>query len=206
MPRLALNRIALTSLLMFVLVACYPMAPMPPAATATLEPSPQLAATQLAELMRRGEPDDPIVCAIDDAADFKAVPGARSDAKWAVISEYAFAPEWSVGQHTYTLWFEPCPYSREMPDHVTRSFRVTESTPLHTSPVYFGPLGVTVTQDPYGSTLESIHPLQTAVARISDIQLAQAEAQTVARECAIWISWDDSNVRHALLPHKPCQY
>ena len=205
MSCLALNRIALTALLMFALVACDPTTDAPPTATATLAPSPKLAATQLAELMRRGEPDDPIVCAADDALDFKAVPGARPGANWAVIFEYDIVPEWSVGQHEYTFWFESCPYSGELPDHLTRSFGVTQSAPLRTLPVYLGPLGVTATQGSAGPILESIHPFQTAVARISDIQLTQGEAQIVARECVIWISWLDG-VRHALLPHKPCRY
>ena len=192
------NRIALIAILMLAMVACDPTTEVSPAATSTLAPSPKLAATQLAELMTRGEPDDPIVCAADDAAEFEAVPGARPGAKWAVIFEYEFVSDRSIGQHTYTLWFEPCRYAGELPDHVTSSIMITSSESQRAAPVYFGPLGVTSTKSPYSSTLEAIHPAQAATARISDIQLTQDEAQTVARECVVWMSWDDDSVRHEL--------
>ncbi len=205
MFRFWFSRMALIVIWMSVMIACDR-----PLVTAVITPtspapSPELAATQLAELATRGEPDDLVMCAADDAAEFEAVPGARPDANWAVIFEYHVAPEWSVGQHEYTLWFQTCPYSGELPDHLTSSFTVTRSAPLRTAPVYFGPLGVTTTKGPYGSTLESIYPLQAAIARVSDIQLTQDEAQTEARACVMWISWDDGP-RHQLLPHKPCQY
>jgi hypothetical protein len=168
-------------------------------------PSLELAATQLANLATRGEPDDPAICAADDTTEFETAPGARPGANWAVIFEYDIAPDWSVGQHEYTLWFEPCPYAGELPDHLSVSFSTTPDTPLRTTPVYFGPLDVTASKNPNSLRLEAIHPAQAAIARLSNIQLTQAEAEVTARECSFWISLDNGP-RYRLLPHKPCRY
>ncbi len=195
----------LMAILMAALTACNRTGP-PPTSTATPEPSPKLALTQVMDMFTHGQPDDPIICADADAAEFRAVPGAQPGAEWAVITNYDFTPDWPVGQHAYTFWFEPCAYSGELPDHLTISFAVTSKASVRDTPVYFGPQGVSASISPDGPFLESIHPTQAVTARLSDIQLTEADAQATARECHTWISIDGGDTRYLLMPHKPCNY
>jgi tetratricopeptide (TPR) repeat protein len=144
-------------------------------------------------------------CAPADVDEFTAVAGGNAGANWAVISEFVFpANSWAAGKHTYTFWFGPCPYSGELPDHLTRSFVVTNEASLYDA-IYLGPLGPGTSGSAYGPLIEAIHPSQPTIARLNDIQLTQAEAEAVARECVNWITWDDGD-RHPLVPRAPCQY
>jgi hypothetical protein len=145
-------------------------------------------------------------CAPADIDEFTAVPGGNAGANWAVISEFVFpANSWSAGQHTYTFWFEPCHYVGTLPDHLTRSFVVTSEARLYDGPIYFGPLGPSTSDSAYGPLIEALHPSQPTIARLNDIQLTQAEAEAVARDCVIWITCDDGE-RRQLTPRAPCQY
>lgn len=206
MFRLRLYLSIVAAALSVVLTACDPAASPSRVSTATPEPSPELTLTKVMDIFTRGQPDDPLICADADAAEFRAVAGGQPGAEWAVITDYDFAPDWSMGQHDYTFWFEPCSYAGELPDHLTVSFVVTDTAPLRETPVYFGPMGISTSPSPYGPFLDVIHPAQAATARLSNIQLTQSDAQAAARECLVWISVDGSDTRYLLMPHKPCNY
>lgn len=206
MFRLRLYLSIVAAALSVVLTACDPAASPSRVSTATPEPSPELTLTKVMDIFTHGQPDDPLICADADAAEFRAVPDAPAGGDWAVIADHQFSDDWAVGQHNYTLWFEPCTYAGELPDHLTVPFTVMASAPLRETPVYFGPLGVGASSNVQGPFLESIHPAQTVIARVADIQLTEATAQAVMRECRTWISIDGNNPRYLLMPHKPCNY
>ncbi len=151
-------------------------------------------------------PDEPGWCPLADAKHFATVPGGSPGVNWAVTSEYVFPADfWTAGEHEYTFWFEPCKYSGELPDHLTGSFLVTSEARYVDGAVYLGPLGVSVSSDPYGPFVQAVHPAQPAIAVLHDIQLTQADAEAVVRQCVVWISWDGGEKRQ-MTPRPPCRY
>jgi len=116
-----------------------------------------------------------------------APPPVGTEAKnWAVNFEYRFPPNfWSAGTHQYTL-VSNCPSIPDAGGRYTQSFEVSESAPVLPGDVFLRLGGLRAA----GAPVTTIHPSQSTVAALSQVDITQSEAERVVADCTVTISWD----------------
>lgn len=115
------------------------------------------------------------------------VPADTEAANWRIDYEYRFPTNfWSAGTHEYTL-AASCPNIPEQNGlSWTQSFDVSEGAPVLSGDVQLRLSGLRAAGEP----VTAIHPSQSTVAALSWVDTTRSDADQLAADCTITISWD----------------
>jgi hypothetical protein len=145
-----------------------------------------------------GTPDLPTIFSTPGEA---STPGSS----WVVAYEHEFPSDfWTPGTHDYTLTIS-CPLTEPTRDTVSHSFEVSEEAASIPGAVYLRVTGLRDAPFEEGELLETIHPNQPTIARVSLTYPTVEEAQVASQDCQLFISWDGRSPQ-SLLSAAPYLY